>query len=76
VQNPDGTLTLWQRYQAEDRQYLNFQNIPASKLFLDRVYQDDSEIVIKHGDDVYFFNISSGTSQRVFFPQPIVYVKK
>jgi len=76
VQNPDSTLTLWQRYQAQDRQYLNFQNMPASKLFLDRIYQTDAEIFIKHGDDLYIFDIFSGTSQRVFFPQSVQYIKK
>jgi len=76
VQNSDSTLTLWQRYQAEDRQYINFQNISSTKIDLDRVYQNNSEIYIKHGDELYFFDIVSGISNRVFFPQPLVYVKK
>gem|GEM_PF-1934451 len=76
TQNEDSTLTLSERWMAHDTQYMMFQHVPKSKLALDKIYQTEAEIYIRHGDDIYFFDTRSGNMQKVFFPQDIQYIKK
>lgn len=77
IDNKNNTLTLYKKEISwNDTKLFTINKENDNKLFLDKVYQTDDEIVIDYWNYKYIINIYNWKEQKIYFPQKINYIKK
>lgn len=75
-QNDDKTLTLFHKNGEEIKKLYSFSQIERAKINITQIFQTSNMISIQYADDVYLYNLSKNTIEKVYFPQGIDYIKK